>query len=122
VPPRKSAATPDPSPPTRKRRWKRRLLITGLILLVLGALANGPGARWLIHRSIRSELTKLGMEGDLRVEGRLSSGFTFLDGNFASPDTGGMIHEWFAQNAKTREGNYRHFTFETAAVHPKLNQ
>ena len=91
MPPRKSAATPDPSPPTRKRRWKRRLLITGLILLVLGALANGPGARWLIHRSIRSELTKLGMEGDLRVEGRLSSGFTFLDGNFASPDTQAAI-------------------------------
>ncbi|MDE0827509.1 MAG: hypothetical protein OSA48_11990 [Akkermansiaceae bacterium] len=32
-----------------------------------------------------------------------------------APDTGGMIHEWFSQNAKTLEGNYRHFTFQSTS-------
>lgn len=82
MPPNNSASKSDPAPPPRKRKWRRRLLITGLLLLILGALANGPGARWFIHRTIRAELAKLGMEGDLRVEGRLHSGFTLLDGDF----------------------------------------
>ena len=91
VPPRKKSSTPKPSPPPRKKRWGRRLLIAGLLLLILGALANGPGARWLIHRVIRSEVAKLGLHGDLVVKGSLHTGFSLQDGKFADSNSEARI-------------------------------
>lgn len=91
MPSSKPSPAPDAAPP-RKRKWRRRLLITGLLLIILGALVNGPGARWFIHRSIHAELAKLDLHGDLQVEGRLLSGFTFRDGDFASTTTEASLH------------------------------
>ena len=71
--------------PRKKRRWRRRLLILLGLLLVVGVVGNGPGARWAIRKVVVSQLAKQGAEGDLVVKGQILTGFTLSEADFAGP-------------------------------------
>ena len=67
----------------RKWRWTRRFVFLLLFLCLLGTAINGPVARWFVGRVLLEKLSDLGMQGELRVEGHLSQGFTLHDGIFS---------------------------------------
>ncbi|MGB0993165.1 MAG: translocation/assembly module TamB domain-containing protein [Akkermansiaceae bacterium] len=66
----------QPTTPPKKRKWKRRLAWCAVVLLCLALAVNGPIARHLIHHFTDQALTDQGMNGDLKVTGSISSGFT----------------------------------------------
>lgn len=70
------------TPENRPRRRKRilRWFVSGLLVLVFGALwLNGPGLRWLGPLAARHFLAKAGLQGGLRIEGSLSGGLSIAD-------------------------------------------
>ena len=70
----------DPSPKNKpKRKWRRRMLWFVVITLSLLWSVNGPIARWGAHYGIDTALAGLGIQGDCKVKGTLTHGFTVSD-------------------------------------------
>lgn len=81
-----STGIEKPGKPRDKRRGRRLLRLLGVFVLAgllgvlgLGIWLDGPGMRWLAPVAARHFLPKLGFAGDLRVEGRISSGLVVTD-------------------------------------------
>lgn len=78
---------PKSPPRKKKRRWLRRFAVLFVLLFVLALAINGPIARWLVGKILTDELAKLGVDGSVKVEGRLWSGFTLKEAKFDGGDS-----------------------------------
>lgn len=69
---------PDDQPPKArpKRKWRRRLAWTGVVLAGIGFAVNGPIARWGAGYALDQALESQGMQGNAKVDGSLLRGFS----------------------------------------------
>lgn len=65
---------PRPKPRRKLKRW------LGLIVILLGIVwLNGPGIRWLAPKIASHFLEKAGFQGDFKLHGSLTGGFSITD-------------------------------------------
>ncbi len=70
----------------KKRRWLRRLIWIGLLLLLIGYLINGIVARLLITELLDKATQNQNMLGSASIEGSLLSGFHINDADYSGQD------------------------------------
>lgn len=72
--------------PVKKSRWLRRIvwfiLLLTLIILLLGYLINGVGARWFIKKQLGKIAEQQGMEGTADITGSLLTGFSIENADY----------------------------------------
>ena len=62
---------PKPKP---RRKWLKRLGFLGILAIIFGIWANGPGVRWAIDSVLSDQLEKQNLSGAFTVSGTLLSG------------------------------------------------